>query len=185
MPVRLRVEACIVILACALTAQADYPRAHSSPIAPEPPPAATAHRPLPASSLWFRSIGARVDNQVIANLLADVPMRASDIAVSVTAGEIARCEAQTCQVPMSVRLAGAHGLASLSFAVVNARGEISDVKHAECNSGDCLVSLILERGINTISVGVLDPLAHTMGFATTRVNATRSVAERGAKREWF
>ena len=55
---------------------------------------------------------------------------------------------------------------------------------ASFNSGQELTRLILERGHNTISVGVLDGLAQSVGYTIIRVNATRSVADRG-KAEGF
>jgi hypothetical protein len=134
--------------------------------------------------LSFRSIGTQVDSQVIANLLAATPSRTSDVMVSATTGEIARCESRTCQVPMNVRVEGAQGMVTLTFAVANPKGQLSEVQHAECHSGDCIVSLILERGDNTISVGVLDAFAQLTGYTTMHVNATKTVADRG-KTEWF
>jgi hypothetical protein len=72
----------------------------------------------------------------------------------------------------------------IAFAAANARGELSDVRHAECGTGACSVSLMLERGKNTISVGVLDALSQTTAYTTLRVNANRVVAKVG-KTEWF
>lgn len=143
------------------------------------------HRiPHPQHFFSFRSLEWQVDNQVIANLLTDTPSRTSDVTVSVVAGEIARCESKTCQVPMTVRVGNASGPVALTFAVANPRGQISEVKHVECNTGSCAVSLILERGQNTVSIGVLDGIAQTTGYATKRVNAMRNVADRGNS-EWF
>ena len=134
--------------------------------------------------LSFRSIATQVDTQVLANLLAATPSRPNEIAVSATAGEIARCESRTCQVPMNVRVDGAQGMVTLTFAVSSPKGELSELQHAECHSGDCIVSLILERGQNTVSVGVLDAFAQMTGYTTMKVNAAKAVADRG-KSEWF
>ena len=117
-------------------------------------------------------------------MLADAPTRTNDLPLTVIAGEVARCESRTCAVPLTVRVAAAQGPITLTFAVANPKGELSEVQHVECTSSECAVSLILERGRNTISVGVLDPIAHATGFAVARVNATRVVAERG-RTEWF
>lgn len=174
----------IVAFLCVATALADYTRPKITPAEPKNLMAPRQRTPRPPHLFSFRSVTLQIDNQVIANLLADAPARANDVAVSVTAGEIARCEAQTCQVPMTVRVNGAQGPITLAFAVANPKGELSEVQHAECSTGDCVVSLILERGKNTISVGVLDGIAQATGYVTTRVNADRNVADRG-KSEWF
>ena len=175
--------ACIAAVASVVSASADYTLPKVSPAVPKElisPRPRVSHPRL----FSFRSIALQVDNQVIANLLADVPARANDVAVSVVAGEIARCESQTCQVQMTVRVNSAQGPIALSFAVANPKGELSEVQHAECSTGDCVVSLILERGQNTVSVGVLDGIGQATGYVTTRVNADRNVADRG-KSEWF
>ena len=163
--------------------------AYSTPkLPPEPPsadhPTPIRRAPLATRFLSFRSAAIEVDNQVIANLLADMPRRTNEIALMVMAGEIARCESRACQVPLTIHIEDAQGPVALSFAAASPKGEITDVQHAECNASDCAVSLILERGHNTVSVGVLDALAHATGYATIRVNATRNVADRG-RAEWF
>ncbi len=77
------------------------------------------------------------------------------------------------------------GPVRLSFAVANAKGQLSDVLHADCGTGECTIDLIVERGRNTLSIGAVDGLAHTAGFAMLTVNAQRQpVAARG-KTEWF
>jgi hypothetical protein len=72
----------------------------------------------------------------------------------------------------------------LAFAVAHAKGQLSDVQHSECGTGSCGIALILERGRNTISIGVVDALSQTTAYTTLRVNATRAVAQAG-KTEWF
>lgn len=179
---RLVVPACLAILAASATsAFAAYPTPQP---APQERPAPERHAAAASRFLSFRSAALAVDNQVLANLLADVPAHRNDIPLVVVAGEIARCEARACQVPLTVRLEGAPGPVTLSFAVASPKGQISEVQHVECNTTDCTVALILERGANTVSVGVFDPLARATGYATMRVNATRTVADRG-KSEWF
>jgi hypothetical protein len=178
------VPACMVLVASSLTASADYPSQKPEQTNVTKEYATPVRRVSKAHRFFFRSVASQVDNQVIANLLADVPPRSNDVVVTATAGEAARCESRTCLVPMNVRAEGSQGMVTLTFAVANAKGELSEVQHAECHTGDCIVSLILERGENTVSVGVVDAFAQTTGFTTLHVNAMRSLADRG-KREWF
>jgi hypothetical protein len=102
----------------------------------------------------------------------------------VVAGEINRCESRTCTVPLVLRVSGAEGPITVAFAVANAKGQLSDVHHADCGTGACTVSLVLERGRNTISVGVVDGFSRSTSYSTLRVNANRAVAGVG-KTEWF
>jgi hypothetical protein len=67
----------------------------------------------------------------------------------------------------------------LAFAVANGKGELSDIHHAECGTGTCNVSLILERGANTLSIGVLDGLTQSTAYTTLHVNAVRTIATSG------
>lgn len=178
--------ACILVVASALSASAAY--VPSSALEPEAPKVLRSAAPRrlarAAKFLSFRSVAAQVDNQVLANLLADTAMRSSDLALNAIAGEAARCETATCQVPMTIRVDGAQGPISLSFAVATPKGRLTDVQHVECSTGDCTVSLILERGQNIVSVGVLDAVAQATGYTTVRINATRTLADRG-RSEWF
>lgn len=174
-----RIPACLLATAFISATPTAY-----KTVAPPPAPTDYAGRPSIGRVLPFRSLTTQVDTQVIANLLTDQPVRHNDLPLVVVTGEISRCEMQTCTVPLTVRVAGAEGPVTLAFAVANAKGELSDVHHAECGTGTCSVSLILERGRNTISVGVLDGLSQSTAFTTLRVNATRSVAQAG-KTEWF
>ncbi|PYQ28989.1 MAG: hypothetical protein DMF57_16860 [Acidobacteria bacterium] len=151
-------------------------------------PAQTAVHP-PAPELHARA--ARVTrffsfryNQVIANLLTETPARSNDLKLSIMAGEISRCESRTCQVPLTIRVAEAQGPVSLAFAVANSKGELSDVHHAECGTGNCNIALIVERGRNTVSVGAVDGVTQSSGYTTVQVNATHAVAVNG-KTEWF
>src|SRR5438270_8710491 len=118
---------------------------------PESIPTVEAHAVHPTRFLAFRSLTAQVDNQVVANLLTDKPLPQKDSPLMVVTGEISRCESQTCTVPLTLRVSS-EGPVILAFAVANGKGELSDVQHAECGTGACVVSLVLERGRNTISI---------------------------------
>jgi len=168
--------ACLIATAFATVALAAYKAPSRYPV-PEPVSPRTRF-------LAFRSLTTQLDNHVLANLLTEVPLRQIDTPLAVVAGEITRCESRTCTVPLTVRVNGAEGPVMIAFAAANARGELSDVRHAECGTGACSVSLMLERGKNTISVGVLDALSQTTAYTTLRVNANRVVAKVG-KTEWF
>jgi hypothetical protein len=141
--------------------------------------------PRPARPGPSGSLSAQLDNHVLANLLTDTPARRADMPLTVVAGEVTRCEAQTCTVPLTLRVSGAQGPVKLAFAVANSRGEISDVQHAACGTGACSVSLVLERGLNTVSIGVGDEFSHTSAYTTLHVNATRNVAATPGRTEWF
>lgn len=177
--------ACMMFFATVFTASADVPKAKTTPKPTTELSATTPKQPRRAPFFSFRSLALQVDNQVVANLLSDAPARPNDITLTVLTGEIARCEQATCAVPMNVRVENAQGPVAITFAVANPRGELSATRHAECFTGNCVVSLILERGQNTVSVGVLDGIAQATGFTTLRVNATRSVAADRGKSEWF
>jgi hypothetical protein len=173
-----RLMAWLLATAFAGVAVAAY-RTPSRPPLPIEPSA-----PKGAHFLAFRSLTAQLDNHVLANLLAEVPLRQIDNPLAVVEGEITRCGSKTCTIPLTVRVNGAEGPVVIAFAAANARGELSDVRHAECGTGACSVSLVLERGKNTISVGVLDAIAQTTAYTTLRVDANRVVAKNG-KTEWF
>lgn len=130
-----------------------------------------------------RGLIEHVDDRVLANLLAPVNDR---MPLTVVTGEVTRCESDTCHIPMLVRMAeNAIGPVRLSFAVANAKGQLSDVLHADCGTGECMVDLIVERGRNTLSIGAVDGVAHTAGFATLTVNAQRAPVAAKGKSEWF
>ncbi len=130
-----------------------------------------------------RNVIDHVDERVLANLLAPVNDR---MPLTVVTGEVTRCESDVCHVPMLVRMpAPPVGPVRLSFAVANAKGQLSDVQHAECGTGECTVDLIVERGRNTLSIGAVDGLAHTAGFTTLTVNARRQPLASRGKTEWF
>ena len=158
--------------------------AFSIPSTTPVPPLHVDASPHAASHSRFIAMG-QVDNHVLANLLADTPVSRYDLPLTVVAGEISRCEAQSCTVPLILRVARAQGPVTLAFAVANAKGEISDVQHAACGMGSCSVSLVLERGRNTISIGIVDGIAQTTAYTTLHIDANRNVAARPGKSEWF
>lgn len=154
-------------------------------IAPPLPIEPSLPAACPPRIMRFRAAAAQLDDHVLANLLTDVPARKSELPLTVLAGEITQCESDTCAVPLLIRVSEAEGPVRLAFAVANTRGEISEVHHLACGASACSVSLVLERGRNTISVGVVDLLSQTTAYTTLRVNAARSVAARPGKTEWF
>jgi hypothetical protein len=130
-----------------------------------------------------RNVIDHVDDRVLANLLAPI---ADHAPLTVVTGEVTRCESDVCHVPMLVRMAAPPvGPVRLSFAVANAKGQLSDVQHTDCGTGECTVDLIVERGRNTLSIGAVDGVAHTAGFATLTVNAQRQPLASRGKTEWF
>jgi len=175
-----RIAACLIATAFATVAVAAYKVPSSGP---QPVDTAT-QIPRATRFLAFGSLATQLDNHVLANLLTDAPLRQIDTPLAVVAGDITRCGPHSCSVPLTLRVNGAQGPVMVAFAVANAKGELSDVHHAECGTGACSVSLVLERGKNTISVGVIDGLAQTTAYTTLRVNANRVVAKNG-KTEWF
>jgi hypothetical protein len=183
MGIKISIAACL-LATFAASGSADYTVAPQTPAPPTERVQPPRHLFRTSPFFSFRSIAAQIDNQVVANLLADPQTRSNDLSLSIHAGEITRCESQTCHVPLTIRVADAQGPVSLAFAVANAKGELSDVQHAECGNGTCMISLILERGRNTLSVGAVDGVSHSSGYTTLRVNANRSVAANG-KSEWF
>ncbi len=151
------------------------------------PAVGSSERPSPRllarNATASRGVIDHVDERVLANLLAPVN---DPMPLTVVTGEVTRCESDVCHVPMLVRMSDTPvGPVRLSFAVANAKGQLSDVLHADCGTGECTIDLIVERGRNTLSIGAVDGLAHTAGFAMLTVNAERQpVAARG-KTEWF
>ena len=162
------------------------PMITNPPAAPAPSPTvALAPRPFaPAIRRQpRRAMSADVDSRVLASLFAMAAH--SDFDVAVRAGQIT-CDAHNCVVALTVQLPETTAPSRLSFAVAGPKGELSDVKHAECLVSLCSVQLVVERGKNTIAVGASDPLSHTAGFALTDINASTNLplTARG-KTEWF
>lgn len=168
------------LIASVLAVMSFVPR--NSPLAPllEPAPMAA-----PVRSAAIRSLAAQLDNHVLANLLTDAPIRHSDMPLTVVAGEVSRCESRTCTVPLTLRVSGAEGPVTLGLAVANAKGELSEVHHAACGNGSCTISVVLERGMNTLSIGVVDALTRTSAYTTLHIDANRAVAAKPGKTEWF
>jgi hypothetical protein len=127
------------------------------------------------------TIPTNVDAQVLANLFAAEAR--SDFDVAVSTGTIS-CQAKTCRVALNVRLPETTAPVRLSFAVASPRGELSEVRHAECLTAICTVQLVLERGRNVIAVGASDAMTRGSGFATTQVNVDAPLTAR-RKSEWF
>lgn len=179
-----QIMACLVATAFAAGASGAYKTVTPPGRAVAPDPSESVARATSGRFLSFRSLTAQIDTQVIANLLTDQAAPHSGLPLSVVAGEITRCELRSCTVPVTVRVSRSEGPVTLAFAVANAKGELSEVYHAECGTGACSVSLILERGQNTISIGAVDGLSQSTAYTTLRVNATRAIARAG-KSEWF
>ncbi len=127
------------------------------------------------------TIPTDVDAQVLANLFAAESR--SDFDVAVSTGTIS-CDPRSCRVAVIVRLPETTAPVRLSFAAANPKGELSEVRHAECMTAMCTVQLVLDRGRNVIAVGASDAMSRGSGFATTQVEVD---APRSAQRkaEWF
>ena len=178
-----------MILASALAApmRAD----HTPAVATNPAPATPSieHRAA-AGKLRVRAPrGMRrsvsdLDSRVLASLLA--LQSRGDFDFEVRAGD-ASCDGSVCTVSLAVKLPDSLPPMRLAIAVANAKGELSEVKHAECLTSVCSVQLVLERGRNTISVGAADGLLQTAGFVLTSVVATPNLeaSTRRPRSEWF
>ncbi len=179
------VPAMILIGALATPSRADH--ATVAPPAPAPGTASIDRQPPPGKLRVRVPRGRRnvsdLDSRVLASLLAlqspgdfDFEVRASDVT----------CEGSTCTVTLAVKLPETLPPMRLAIAVANSRGELSEVKHADCLSSSCTVHLVLERGRNTISVGAADGLLQTAGFVLTTVVATPHLeASTRGRSEWF
>src|SRR5437667_11757347 len=124
---RPRILACL--FAIAGVAFADVPRPMPATIDMSVPGA------CPPRVLKFRSLSAELDNHVLLNLLTDVPMRKSELPLTVVAGEITRCESQPCTGPRTLRVSSARAPVTLAFAVAQTTGGISELRHAGCGTG--------------------------------------------------
>jgi hypothetical protein len=174
---------------CLLAASLDAAAAVTGNTTPQVPPPAVV-RPAPQRSLLRhhpvrpRNIVTDLDARVLAALLASTPM--SDFDFTVRTGEVGLCEGRTCSVPVTIKLPDTAPPMKLAIAVANAKGEISEVRHAECVTQQCTVRLVLERGRNTIAVGAGDQFSQTAGVSLTTVEANPNVAiSATAKTEWF
>ena len=125
-----------------------------------------------------------LDARVLAALLASIPV--SDFDFAVRTGEVGLCEGGTCSVPVTIKLPETAPPMKIAIAVANAKGEISEVRHAECVTQQCTLRLVLERGRNTIAVGAGDQLSQTAGVTLTTVEASPNISiSAKAKTEWF
>ena len=125
-----------------------------------------------------------LDARVLAALLASTSV--SDFDFTVRTGEVGLCEGRTCSVPVTIKLPEMAPPMKIAIAVSNAKGEISEVRHADCVTQQCTIRLVLERGRNTIAVGAGDQLAQTAGISLTTVEANPNVSiSAKGKSEWF
>ena len=178
------VPAMILVSTLASPSRAD----HSSTVTTPPANPTTEHRPLLLGKLRVRTPNGRravsdLDSRVLASLLA--MQSSSDFDFEVRAGEVT-CDGRICTVPLAVKLPDSLPPMRLAIAVANSRGELSEVKHADCPASLCTVRLVVERGRNTISVGAADGLLQTSGFVLTSVIATPHMeASARGRSEWF
>jgi len=177
-----------MILVSALAAPS---RADHSPAAPTTPASGIPgieHRPLARTLRVHAPHGLRrsvsdLDSRVLASLLA--LQSPGDFDFEVRAGDVS-CDGRICTVSLAVKLPESLPPMRLAIAVANAKGELSEVKHADCLTSVCTVHLVLERGRNTISVGAADGLLQTAGFVLTSVVAIPNLeASARGRSEWF
>jgi len=178
---RLAAIGSLCVFAMTLTASAA-----TTPTLPTPAPAIPAPTPTPRphpTLSHHKSIVSDIDSRVLAALLAATA--ASDFDVTVRTGDPGLCDSRTCSVPVTIKLPDNAPPMRLAVAVSNSKGEISEVKHADCVSAQCTVQLVLERGRNTIAVGAANALTQAAGVAITRVDAQPSVSMARGRTEWF
>jgi hypothetical protein len=179
------VPAMILVSTLAAPMRADQPSTAS--VNPTPADATVERRPLISKLRVHAPRGRRtvsdLDSRVLASLLAlQAP---SDFDFEVRAGDVS-CDGHTCRVTLAVKLPESLPPMRLAIAVENSRGELSEVKHAECPTSVCTVQLVVDRGRNTISVGAADGLLQTAAFVLTSVVATPHLEARARGRsEWF
>jgi len=176
----------ICLLAVALDAAAAVTNTNTPPVPPTPASAVTR---APKTILRYHpmrpgNVVSDLDARVLAALLASTPV--SDFDFTVRTGEVGLCEGHTCSVPVTIKLPDTAPPMKISIAVANAKGEISEVRHAECVTQQCTMRLVLERGRNTIAVGAGDQLSQTAGISLTTIEANPNVAiSQKGKAEWF
>jgi hypothetical protein len=176
-----------MILASTLAAPLRADPSSTVPAVPAPEAPSVDQRPLMGKLRVHPPHGRRtvsdLDSRVLASLLA--LQSPSDFDFEVRAGDVS-CNGSTCTVPLLVKLPESLPPMRLAIAVANARGELSEVKHADCLASTCSVQLVLERGRNTISVGAADGLLQTAGFVLTSVVASPHLEASARHRsEWF
>jgi len=170
----------VCLLAASLHAAVTTTPPVSAPKVVRPPQQTTLrHHPLRPGNLV-----TDLDARVLAALFASIP--ASDFDFAVRTGEVGLCEGNTCSVPVTIKLPETAPPMKIAIAVSNAKGEISEVRHAECVTQQCTLRLVLERGRNTIAVGAGDTISQTAGITLTTVEASPNIAlSAKAKTEWF
>jgi hypothetical protein len=180
------VPAMILVSAFATTSRADHsPTVSTAPASGSP---TIEHRTAPGTLRVRAPRGLRrsvsdLDSRVLASLLA--LQSPGDFDFEVRAGD-ASCDGRICTVTLAVKLPESLPPMRLAIAVANAKGELSEVKHADCLTSVCSVHLVLERGRNTISVGASDGLLQTAGFVLTSVVANPNLeASARGRSEWF
>lgn len=177
-----------MILVSSLAAPSRADTSSTIPSIPAADAPAVAQKPPMSKQLRVRAPHGRrtvsdFDSRVLASLLA--LQSPSDFEFEVRAGDVS-CNGGTCTVALAVRLPEALPPMRLAIAVANSRGELSEVKHADCLASTCSVQLVLERGRNTISVGAADGLLQTAGFVLTSVVASPHLEASAQRRsEWF
>jgi hypothetical protein len=176
-----------IVPVCLLAAASAAGAVTNTPPAPQPPAPAVTRAPktvLRHHPLHPGNVVTDLDARVLAALLASTP--ASDFDFTVRTGEVGLCETRTCSVPVTIKLPDTAPPMKIAIAVANAKGEISEVRHAECVTQQCTMRLVLERGRNTIAVGAGDQLSQTAGISLTTVEANPNVAiSQKGKAEWF
>jgi hypothetical protein len=179
------VPAMILVSTLAAPLRADHSTAASA--SPTPGDATVDHR-TPIGKLRVHAPHGRrtvsdLDSRVLASLLA--LQSPSDFDFEVRAGDVS-CDGRTCTVALAVKLPESLPPMRLAIAVENSRGELSEVKHADCPTSVCNVQLVLDRGRNTIAVGAADGLLQTSAFVLTSVVATPHLEASARRRsEWF
>jgi len=181
----MRLGALVPVCLFAASASAAAMTGSTTPQPPAPavvrPPQRTVlrHHPMRPGNLV-----TDLDARVLASLLASTPV--SDFDFTVRTGEVGLCEGRTCSVPVMIKLPEMAPPMKIAIAVSNAKGEISEVRHADCVTQQCTIRLVLERGRNTIAVGAGDQLSQTAGISLTTVEANPNVSiSAKGKSEWF
>jgi hypothetical protein len=169
----------VSVSAAAAVTTTTTPKPTAPAVIPPPQRTILRHHPLRPGNLV-----TDLDARVLASLLSSTP--ASDFDVAVRLGEVGLCEGGTCSVPVMIKLPETAPPMKLAIAVANAKGEISEVRHAECVTQQCTIRLVLERGRNTIAVGAGDQISQTAGISLTTVFASPnvSISQKG-RTEWF
>ena len=129
------------------------------------------------------TFGEELDDRVIASLLS-VGVR-SDFDVSIAVGPIQSCDLKSCSVPVIVTTSQADKPATLAFAVRDAHGNVSAVKHAPCEHSPCVVSLLVDRGRTSIAVGAADEASQLAGFARLTLTSVNPPANLSKETAWF